>query len=137
MELKPDDGALTAQERYARWLAWGTRGGLALLVLAFLAYALGLLPPHVAFERLPQLWTQPSAAFLDATGVRAGWDWARLVHRGDMLVLAAIAFLASCSIACIAAVIPLFARRREAVLVAICALQIVVLVAAASGVIAA
>ena len=125
--------ALEAQARYARWLARGTRGGLALLVLAFLAYAGGLLAPHVAFERMPELWTQPAAAFLEATGVRPGWDWGRLAHRGDMLVLAAIAFLASCSIACLAAVIPVFARRREEVLVAVCVLQIAVLVLAASG----
>lgn len=126
-----------AQLHYARWLAWGTRVGLALLVLAFAAYASELLAPHVAFDRMPALWGQSAAAFLDATGVRAGWDWARLAHRGDMLVLAAIAFLASCSIACLAAVIPVFARRREGVLVAVCVLQIAVLLAAASGLLAA
>lgn len=131
MELGRDE----VQARYGRWLAWGTRVGLALLVLGFAAYLLGL-APHVPIEHLPALWERPAVELLERTGLRPGWHWASLVHRSDMLVLAAIAFLASCSIAALAAVIPLFRKRGERVFAAVCALQIVVLLVAASGLLA-
>ena len=35
------------QLRYALWLDWGTRVGLVVLVLVFLAYGLGMTTPHV------------------------------------------------------------------------------------------
>ena len=128
MELTPDP----VQSRYARWLAWGTRVALACLMAGFLAYVLGL-APHVPIEKLPAIWQVPSAQLLRDTGLRPGWHWASLLHRSDMLVLAAIALLSSVSIACVAAVIPLFARRGERVFAAMCVLQIVVLLLAASG----
>lgn len=125
-----------APRRYAAWLAWGTRLGLAVLAIALLLYATGLVPPHVPIERTAALWGQPAAAMLQATGLSSGWDWARHLLRGDMLSLAAIAWLASCSIPCLVAVAPLFARRRERALVAICVLQVAVLALAASGILA-
>ena len=132
MELTRDP----VQVRYARWLAWGTRAGLACLVVGFLAYIFGL-APHVPIEKLPAIWQLPSAQLLRDTGLQPGWHWAALLHRSDMLVLAAIALLASVSIVCVAAVMPLFARRGEQVFVAICALQVLVLLLAASGLLVA
>ena len=118
--------------RYARWLAWGTRIGLAGLVLGFAAYVFGW-APHVPIEHLPALWELPAADLLQRTGLRPGWHWASLTHRSDMAVLAAIAFLASVSVACLAAAAALFAKRGERLYAAICALQIGVLLVAASG----
>jgi hypothetical protein len=129
LELIPD----SAQRRYARALAWGARIGIALLVLGFAAYLFGL-TPHIPIERVPGLWSRPSSELLEQAGLRPGWHWAALVHRSDMLVLAAIAFLATCSLGALAAVVPIFHRRREYVFVAICILQVVVLLLAASGV---
>ena len=40
------------QERYARLLAIGTNAGLAMLVVLFGIYMLGLVDPHVPHERL-------------------------------------------------------------------------------------
>jgi hypothetical protein len=134
VELSGADQALAAQRRYARWLVRGTRLGLVLLVLGFAAYATGLVAPHVPIERLPSLWRQAASNLLDETGVRAGWGWAELLHRSDMIALAGIALLASCSIPCLAAAMPVFKRRGETIFVAICILQIAVLVLAASGI---
>jgi hypothetical protein len=124
------------QLRYARWLAWGTRVGLACLVLAFAAYLFGI-APHVPIERLPALWELPAARLLSETGLKAGWHWASLLHRSDMLLIAAIALLASISVACVAAVIPAFAKRGDRVFVLIGVLQICVLLLAASGLLTA
>ena len=132
MELKPaiDDAV---QRAYARWLRLGTWIGVAVLLVGFAAYVFGVVP-HVPMEHLPALWDQPASAYLDQTGLRPGWHWASLVHRSDMLVVAGIAILASCSILSLAAAIRHFARNGEHAFIAICLLEIAVLVLAASGV---
>ena len=132
-----DDGALDAQRRYARFLLLTTRLGAALLVASFVAYAAGWVAPYVPIERLPSLWTLPAADFLREAHIRPGWNgWAALILHGDMLVLGAIAILITSSILCLAAAMPLFWKRGERALVALCALQIAVLALAASGVLA-
>ena len=135
MELKPAAMGLEAQRAYARWLIWGTRLGLALLVASFAAYVLGL-APHVPIEKLPELWQRPAAELLTATGVRPGWGWAAMLPRSDMLVMAAIAILATCSIPCLLVAASAFARLRERVLATVCVLTVAVLVLAASGILA-
>ena len=132
-----EQGRRAAALVYARLLAWGTRIGLTLLVLAFIAYATGWIAPHVPIEELPRLWSQPAPAYLQAAGLQAGWDWARFLHRADMLSLAAIAFLASCSVACLAAAAAIFFRIRERPAAVICLLEIAVLALAASGLLTA
>jgi hypothetical protein len=137
MAVNRDDGLLAAQQRYARWLAWGTRSGVVLLVLAFILYVTGAVVPYVPIERLPELWHLPAAEYLHRTGIDPGWHgWARLIAHGDMLVLAAIALLIACSIFCLAGVVPVFWRRRERLLAIVCLLQIAVLALAASGLLA-
>jgi hypothetical protein len=121
---------------YARWLSAGSRLGLALLVLGFIAYATGIVDPHVPIERLPALWNRPAAEVLREVGLRPGWAWAELLHRSDMLILAGIGVLASCSIPCLAAVIPQFRAQRAMAFVWICAAEIAVLVLALSGLLA-
>jgi hypothetical protein len=122
---------------YARILAWGTRLGLTLLVLAFAAYATGLVAPHVPIEEMAKLWSSPAPGYLQASGLQPGWDWARFIHRADMLSLAAMAFLASCSIICLAAAAGIFFQIGERPVAIICLVEIVVLALAASGLLVA
>lgn len=119
--------------RYAVLLAWGTRAGLLLLVLAFAVYLTGLLPSHVPPERLPQLWQLPVRDYLRATHSPSGWCWLGLLGQGDYANLPGIVLLTSCSIPPLLAVIPLFARQRARAYVIICLLQVLVLLLAASG----
>lgn len=130
---RPADG-MEAQRRYGAWLAWGTRLGLGLLVLGFLLYVTGIVAAQMPIEQLPEYWSQPAPEMLRRTGMHPGWGWAALLPRSDMLTLAAIGLLAGCSIACLLAVIPVFARAKERVLAAVCVLEVLVLVLAASGV---
>lgn len=126
MELKD-------QERYARVLSWGSHIGLAVLVAFFAIYILEVVPPLVPHEQLSELWSSPSSEFLGGAGVEKGWDWARFIHHGDVLNLVGIAILALCSVPPIAAIMPLYwASRRRAVFV-VCALELVVIAVAASG----
>lgn len=121
------------QLRYARALEWGSRLGLGVLLVSFAAYLLGLVDAQVAPARLPAVWGQPVARYLELTGTRAGWGWLALVAKGDIAALAGIAILAGASIACVLAVLPIYASRRDRVFVALCLAHSIVLLAAAVG----
>jgi hypothetical protein len=135
-----DPGAVTQpieQLRYALWLDWGTRFGLAVLVLVFLAYGLGLAEPHVPHERLQEVWNLPVSDFLVATGLPTGWGWVAHAHRSDIANLIGIAMLTGCSLLALLVLLPLYARRGDRVYLGICVAQIAVLLLAASGVLTA
>lgn len=122
------------QEAYALWLAWGVRLGFAALVATFLVYVSGLVPPGIAPERLPELWSLPVGEYIAATGAPTGWSWIFRLDESDLLNLVGVAILASASIACHLRVLPLFARAGERAFAAICIAQVVVLVSAAAGI---
>lgn len=139
-EARPAAAAPAAQSpqqlRYALLLQWGTRVGLAVLVLSFAGYATGWLPAHLPPERLAQLWSQPVQSYLAASGSPTGWAWIRLAHHGDVMGLAGIAILAGCSAPSLLALVPLYAAARDRRFVALCLLQALVVLAAASGIFA-
>ena len=124
------------QERYARWLAWGTRVGFVLLIVGFGLYVFGAIEPHVAHGDLPALWNQPVAHYLNAARVPTGWGWLSLVHRADIFNLVGIAILSSCSLPALAAALASYARAGDRVFVALCGLEMLVLALAASNLLA-
>lgn len=131
-DLKPSD---LAQQVYARWLGIGSRIGLAVLVASFVAYVAGWIEPLVPLDSLPGLWNRPVSQYLQATGQATGWGWLSQVQRGDVLNLVGIALLATCSLPCLLRVAPIYARGRDRAFVALCLLEVLVLILAASGII--
>ena len=125
------------QLRYARWLEWGTRVGLAALILIFLAYGIGLVEPHVPHSRLPEVWNLPVSQFLAATGLPTGWGWLAFAHRGDIANLLGIAMLTGASLLALLALLPLYLRQRDRLYAALCVAQVAVLLLAASGLLTA
>ncbi|MCM2327131.1 MAG: hypothetical protein NDI88_04520 [Lysobacter sp.] len=121
------------QERYARLLAIGTNAGLAMLVVLFGIYMLGVLDPHVPHERLPEIWHLPSGEFLELARLEAGWGWTARLRHADILTLLGIVTLAFCSVPCLLAVMPIYWRSRQRMLFAICGLEVAVITLAASG----
>jgi hypothetical protein len=118
---------------YARWLGWCTRAALTVLIVSFAAYALGLLEPLVALQRLPEVWGLPLERFLAATGAPIRWDWLGVALKGDYANLVGIAMLGMVSVVCYLRVLAPLVRTKERALAVLAALQIAVLVAAASG----
>jgi hypothetical protein len=125
------------QVRYALLLEWGTRVGLLMLLVSFAAYLTGWLPAHVAPDELPRVWSLPVAQYLSQTGAPVGWAWLARLHEGDMLGLAGIAVLAGCSAVALLGLVPMYAASGDRPFVVLTVLQILVLVAAASGLVAA
>ena len=123
-----------AQLRYARILDVTSRVGFVALLAGFAAYVMGWLDFHVAVEELPSMWTLPLAQYLERTQSPTGWGWLAHLHKGEYLGLLGIAILAGCSIVCLAAIVPLYAKRKDTVYMLLCLLEIAVLVVAASGV---
>lgn len=122
------------QRRYADLLVWGTRVGLVVVLLGFVAYVSGLVAPQVPVERLPQLWTLPLHDYLAQTGTPTGWGWTALVQRSDILSLAGIALLAGCSVLCLLSLVPLYAARGDKAFVFVCLADAAVVLLAASGI---
>lgn len=121
------------QQRYAVLLDWGTHLGLSILVLGFIAYVSGWVSPYVALERLPDLWSLPVASYLEQTHTPTGWGWVALLGHSDMMGLAGIAVLAGCSVPCLLALVPLYARRGDTMFVWVCLANALVVVLGASG----
>jgi len=124
-----------ARVAYGRVLALCCPLVLALMVVAFALHVSGLVPSVVPLAALPGMWTQGARAVLDSLGVGPGWGWLAHWRQSDMLCLAALALLTLGSpIACAAAAVQ-YVRRHEYALGIIAILQVLVLLAAMSGLI--
>jgi len=124
------------QQTYARWLDAATRLAFAASLLAFVAYASGLVPSFVPLDALPGLWHLPLDQYLARTGAPVGWGWLQLAGFSDYLNLACIALIGAVTLLCYLAVLPLLLRLGERLQAALVAAQIVVLLVAASGALA-
>jgi hypothetical protein len=133
---EPSRYAPPEQLRYARVLGACVHLGFVLLVLSFVLYMLGIPPPRVPVDKLPQYWGLPVDQFIKVTRLPTGWAWLGMTHNSDMRSLTGIAVLAGASAVSSLAVLPIFTRRRELALLAIVLLQLIVLVITASNVLA-
>jgi hypothetical protein len=123
------------QELYARWLANGVRLGFAALVISFVVYLGGIIPPGIPPQDLPRYWGLPVAEYVAATGAPTGWSWLWRLGESDLLNFVGVGILGMTTLLCYLRVLPVFVRARERAFVAICLAEIVVLAVAASGMI--
>ncbi len=124
------------QIAYAQILDLGMRIGLGALVVCFLIYVSGLLPPQVPLDQVSQFWSQKAHDYLVANQVPVGWGWLRLAGKGDFLNFLPIAFLSAVTIACYARILPMLLAAKDRVYAGIAVMEILVLVLAASGILA-
>jgi hypothetical protein len=127
---------MTAQTVYARWLAWGTWISLALLIGAFLAYVSGIAPSALPLAEVPRFWILPLERYLALSGSATGWAWLGMLDKGEYQSLAGVALLCLVTVVCYLRLVPLLLARGERLHAAIAAAQILVLLLAASGLLA-
>jgi hypothetical protein len=125
--------ATEEQLRYAVLLSYGMKIGMAMLVISFVVYAAGILPPHVPVEDLPKLWSMPVHEYLETTHIHPGWSWLKMLNKGDFLNFLGVAFLGGVTVVCFLAIIPIPIRKKDNVYALIAVLEVTVLVLAASG----
>lgn len=126
------EGFALAEQHFARWVLWGSRVALALLVAGFALYVTGLLPSHIPLDALPKLWGLPLQQFLVSAQAPTGWQWLALAGRGDYFNYLGIVVLCASIVAAYLRVLPGLARSERAFAL-IAALELVVLLTAASG----
>jgi hypothetical protein len=117
----------------ARWLEVGTHIAFGVVVSTFAIYVLGVLTPLVPLPELVQLWKLPVDRFVAATGAPTGWGWLWLLGKGDYLNLLGIAVFVLITVAAYARLVPLFIRAGKRAQALFALLQVLVLLAAASG----
>jgi hypothetical protein len=124
------------RELYARWLDVATQVGFVVSLVAFLVYVGQVVPAYVPLEELPRYWSLPVQKFIEATGAPSGWSWLGRLGYGDALNLAAIALLGLVTPVCYARLVPRLVAERDWLQAAIALAQVILLLAAASGVVA-
>lgn len=132
-----DFEATEEQQRYATVLHNLSMFGLGFLVVAFFIYVLGILPSTVPPEEVQNYWKLSTGEYMEATGKLMGWAWLSQLQYGNNLSFASLAFLALVSIVSFLAILPIYFKKKEYAYGAIVAVQILVLVIAASGYITA
>ena len=130
---------------YAKILEIGMYIGLAMLFVTFALYIFGILAPAVPIEQLPNYWVMPVHEYVETVnhnflhrdhGV-TGWGWMAVISKGDFANFLGIAVLSGVTIVCYAGIIPTLLRKKYTAYVVIAIAEVVILVLAASGILAA
>lgn len=124
------------QLKYAGILQKISLSGLGVLIVGFIVYVSGILPNIVPVRKIPELWGLRVDEFIEKTGMPTGWGWVPLLHNGDMLSFLGVVVLSAASLICFCMVLPTFVKKKDTPLVVIVSLQIIILLLAASGLIA-
>ena len=118
---------------YANLLLIGVWFGLFLLLVTYGVYLSGILPPHVPTSEIPGYWSMGVDEYLHETHSPHGWGWVSLLYKGDFLNYAGFAFLALTTIVCYLVLVRAYVRSKDWLFAVICALEILILAVAASG----
>jgi len=133
------------QLAYAAVLNKGMWIGLALLIVTFIIYVSGILPSYVPIQKLSEVpqgsmvpyWGMRAHEFNKEFNVPHGWGWLSLVNKGDYLNFVGIAMLGGLSMICYVVILPILIRKKDNAYVVIAALEVAVLLLAASGILKA
>ena len=138
MQEKPNESLEPTPEqiRYAGVLEKGMYLGLACLFVTFAIYVSGVLDPYIPLEKLPEHWSKNVHEYLAEAEIEAGWGWVKMLGYGDFINFVGITILAGVTVGCYLAIIPPLLRRRDVLYAVLAVLEVVVLAAAASGLIA-
>lgn len=133
--MKNNPSPSPEQTAYADLLFYGCWVGLLIMVLTYAVYMSGLLAPHVPPERMPEYWSAPVSSYLARAQAPVGWGWVSLLNRGDFINFIGVVLLAGLSILCYLRILPALLRKQDRIFCILAALQVLVLLFAASGIV--
>lgn len=128
--------ATPEQILYAKILEWGMYIGLLILFITFGLYTIGIMDPYIPMNKISGYWNLNVHDYLEHTGIKDGWAWVGMVKYGDFVNFIGIAILAGVTIICYAAIVPTLLKSKDIVYVILAVLEVIVLTAAASGILA-
>ena len=139
MDTQDKEGLQPSPEQiiYANLLVIGVWAGIVILVATYVIYVTGILPAHVDMSLIPRLWGKGVNEWLEMTHSPHGWGWAALLTKGDFLNYIGFAFLALMTIVCYLVLVRGYSRQKDWIYAVVAILEIVVLSAAASGLLGA
>lgn len=123
----------TEQLQYANLLLYGSWSGIAILAVTFTLYMSGLMSAFIPPAQMQLYWGMKASEYLQATGAPQGWGWLSMVGYGDYLNFIGIALLGGLTVAGYLILLPAYLAKKDKVYAAIVAVEIIVLVTAASG----
>lgn len=118
---------------YAEILFWGCWGSIALMIVLYILYLLGIIEPYIPIKTIQQLWHLPSDEFLKQTNIEPGWTWITLLGKSDFLNFIGIAILGLLTIIGYLTLIPAYLKEGEKLYATIAIVEVLVLLLAASG----
>ena len=129
-------GATPEQLLYARILEIGMYIGLLILFITFGLYTFGILDPYIPLDKISNYWSMNVHDYLKHAEIKAGWAWLGMVKYGDFINFIGVAILAGVTIFCYAAIVPTLLKNNDKVYAILAVLEVGILSAAASGLLA-
>jgi hypothetical protein len=124
------------QIRYADVLEKGMYVGLVCLFVTFALYVSGILAPYIPQEELQRHWTTSVHEYLENAEIEAGWSWVSMLRYGDFINFIGVALLAGVTVLAYISIIPMLLKSKDFIYAVVAILEVVILVVAASGIIA-
>lgn len=128
--------ATPEQLLYAKILERGMYLGLLVLFVTFGLYAFGILDPYIPLDKISDYWSMNVNDYLEHAEIKAGWAWLGMVKYGDFINFIGVAILAGVTIFCYAAIVPTLLKNNDKVYAILAVLEVIILSAAASGILA-
>ena len=121
---------------YAKILERGMYIGLLVLFVTFGLYAFGIVDPYIPLDKISNYWSMNVNDYLKHAEIKAGWAWLGMLKYGDFINFIGVAMLAGVTIFCYAAIVPTLLKNNDKVYAVLAVLEVIILSAAASGILA-
>ncbi len=128
--------ATPEQVLYAKILEKGMYIGLLILFITYGLYVFGVFDPYIPMNKLSNYWSLNVHEYLEQTGIKPGWAWVGMLGYGEFINFIGIVFLAGVTIVCYAAIVPMLFKNKDRIYAVIALLEVIILSAAASGILA-
>ena len=128
--------ATPEQLLYARILEKGMYLGLLILFITYALYVFGVMDPYIPLDKISDYWSMNVHDYLEHAEIKNGWAWLGMLNYGDFINFIGVALLAGVTIICYAAIVPTLLKSKDTVYAIIAILEVIILSAAASGILA-
>jgi len=138
MQEKTNDllKATPEQILYAKILEKGMYFGLLILFITYGLYVFGIMDPYIPMDKISNYWSMNVHDYLEHAQIKAGWAWLGMLKYGDFINFIGVAILAGVTIICYAAIVPTLLKNKDTVYAILAVIEVIILSAAASGILA-